>query len=186
MRACTQCGLSIGDAATFCAVCGARADAMASTEQAPASEAPAAPAAPTADTLVPGEGEGRPRGAGSAPSRRRSEAALPMVDAGRLEKMDPARSAALYREAILVLLEAAADPLDHEDTRRDLLQIFDRLSVVLKREGLPAEALEEIDCAASLGLLDCQDHGIKGHLDALRKRRESLRRTLDGHPPAAS
>ena len=103
-----------------------------------------------------------------------------MLDAERLEKTDPARSAALYREAILGLLEAAADPLDHEGVRRDLLQIFDRLSLVLKREGLPAEALEEIDCAASLGLLDCQDYGVKGHREALKKRRESLRRSLDG------
>ena len=31
MRACAQCGLSIGDAATFCPVCGARADAPVST-----------------------------------------------------------------------------------------------------------------------------------------------------------
>ena len=106
-----------------------------------------------------------------------------MVEAERLEKTDPARSAALYREAILGLLESAADPLDHEGVRRDLLQIFDRLSVVLKREGLPAEALEEIDCAASLGLLDCQDYGIKGHREALKKRRESLRRSLDGPDP---
>jgi hypothetical protein len=58
--------------------------------------------------------------------------------------------------------------------------------VVLKRAGLSAEALEEIDCAASLGLLDCQDQGIKGHREALRKRRESLRRSLEGHPPPAS
>ena len=109
-----------------------------------------------------------------------------MLDAERFEKSDPARSAALYRDAILGLLEAAADPLEHEGVRRDLLQIFDRLSLVLKREGLPAEALEEIDCAASLGLLDCQDYGIKGHREALKKRRESLRRSLDGHPAAAS
>ena len=60
-----------------------------------------------------------------------------------------------------------------------LLLSFDRLSLLLKRAGLPAEALEEIDCAASLGLLDCRDHGIKGHREALRKRRDSLRHALD-------
>ena len=109
-----------------------------------------------------------------------------MLEAEQLEKTDPARSAALYREAILGLLEAAADPLEHEGMRRDLLQIFDRLSVVLKREGLPDEALEEIDCAASLGLLECQDYGIKGHREALKKRGDSLRRSLEGRPPAAS
>lgn len=220
MRACTQCGLSMGETATFCAVCGARADLAASTEPAPApeasvapapeasaapapeasaapaAEAPAAPApaaspaaappATTADAPVSGGGEIPPRGVESAPARRRREASLPMLDAERFEKSDPTRSAALYREAILGLLESAADPMEHEGVRRDLLQIFDRLSVVLKREGLPAEALEEIDCAASLGLLDCQDYGIKGHREALKKRGESLRRSLDGHQPAAS
>ena len=80
------------------------------------------------------------------------------------------------------LLEAASDPLDREAVRHDLLVIFDRLSLVLKREGLPKEALEEIDCAASLGLLDCRDHGITGHREALRKRRESLHRVLEAEP----
>ena len=83
-------------------------------------------------------------------------------------------------------MESAAEPLDHEGVRRDLLQIFDRLSVVLKRAGLPEEALEEIDCAASLGLLECQDQGIKRHREALKKRRESLQRSLDGRPPATT
>ena len=64
--------------------------------------------------------------------------------------------------------------------RHDLLLIFDRLSLLLKRHGLPVEALEEIECAASLGLLDCQDYGVKGHREALTKRRESLRRALGG------
>ncbi len=221
MRACTQCGLSISETATFCAVCGARADAAEDMGQAlapepdavpapeasvePAAEAPvapseapaepaapapvapqAAPAATTVETQAPGAAEGPPRVPETAATRRRREASLPMVEAERLEKTEPLRSAALYREAIIGLLESAADPLDHEGVRRDLLQIFDRLSVVLKRAGLPGEALEEIDCAASLGLLDCQDQGIKGHREALKKRRESLQRSLDGRPPAAT
>ena len=102
-----------------------------------------------------------------------------MHEARDCETTDPAKAVALYREAILALLEAAADPLDREEVRHDLLVIFDRLSLVLKREGLPKEALEEIDCAASLGLLDCRDQGIKGHREALRKRRESLHRVLE-------
>ena len=80
------------------------------------------------------------------------------------------------------LLEAAADPLDQEAVRHDLLLVFDRLSLVLKREGQAEEALEEIDSAASLGLLDCRDHGIKGHREALTKRRESLRRAATPLP----
>jgi hypothetical protein len=86
----------------------------------------------------------------------------------------------LYRDSILNYLEAAADPLDQERVRHDLLVIFDRLSLVLKRGGQPQEALEEIDSAASLGLLDCQDHGVKGHREALKKRRESLQHALNG------
>jgi hypothetical protein len=224
MRACTQCGLSISETATFCAVCGARVDPAADVGQAPAPEvaaaaeleasveavapapeappatptealaepvaqapeAPAEPAATTVETRAPGAAEGPPRVPETAATRRRREASLPMVEAERLEKTEPLRSAALYREAIIGLLESAAEPLDHEGVRRDLLQIFDRLSVVLKRAGLPEEALEEIDCAASLGLLDCQDQGIKGHREALKKRRESLQRSLDGRPPAAT
>ena len=183
MRACTNCGLSIGETATFCAVCGAPADPVTGVEEAPAPEAPAAQAARSADAEVSGEDERASRGGEDASSRRRGEAALPMVEAGRYEKTDGARSVALYREAILGLLEASADPLDHEGVRHDLLLSFDRMSLVLKREGLPAEALEEIDCAASLGLLDCEDYGIKGHREALRRRRKSLRRALDGDRP---
>jgi hypothetical protein len=113
-----------------------------------------------------------------AAQRRRRGAALPVHEAGRYERSDPGRAAALYRDAILLLLESAADPLEHKGVRHDLLLIFDRLSLLLKRQGLPVEALEEIECAASLGLLDCQDYGVKGHREALTKRRESLRRAL--------
>ena len=100
-------------------------------------------------------------------SRRVRNTALPMRKAGDIEKADPERAVALYRESILGFLEAAADPLDQEAVRHDLLLVFDRLSLVLKREGQAEEALEEIDSAASLGLLDCRDHGIKGHREAL-------------------
>jgi hypothetical protein len=119
-----------------------------------------------------------------AMSRRVRDAALPLREAGDIEKTDPERAVALYRESILSFLEAAADPLDQETVRHDLLAIFDRLSLVLKREGQPEEALEEIDSAASLGLLDCRDRGVKGHREALTKRRESLRHALDGGPPS--
>lgn len=181
MRACEQCGLSIGDAATFCSVCGARADWPAATASA-AHEAAAVQSGPSESEPAVREDDGASRGPEDAPARRRREASLPMREAGQYEKTDPARAAALYREAILGLLESAADPLDREDVRHDLLLIFDRLSLVLKREGLPAEALEEIDCAASLGLLDCRDRGTKGHREALGKRRASLGRSLDGAP----
>lgn len=183
MRACRQCGLSIGDTATFCMVCGTIVEAPAS--MASAASAPAVAPAPSVahgSASVNGRSAGQNDGGSpvqmDAPSRPRHEAAPPLREAGRCEKTDPGRAAALYRDAILLLLESAADPLDHEGVRRDLLRAFDRLSLILKREGLPAEALEEIECASSLGLLHCQDSGIKGHREALRKRRESLRRAL--------
>lgn len=102
----------------------------------------------------------------------------PMHKAYPLEKTDAAQAIALYRESIVRLLDVTAAPLDRKDVRRELLFIFDRLSLALKRSEAPAEALEEVDAAASLGLLHCQDAGVKGHREALRKRRDSLRRTV--------
>ena len=196
MRACEQCGLSIGDSATFCMVCGARVDPSASPTEAPptvGSDAPGpaqgvaqspAQSAVQSGANATGQASGQDALAEDDPqdaaSRRLHAAALPMREAGEVEKTDPARAVTLYRDSALRLLEAAADPLDHEAVRHDLLVIFDRVSLILKREGRPDEALEEIDSAASLGLLDCRDHGIKGHREALKKRRDSLRHALDG------
>jgi hypothetical protein len=179
MRACAECGLSIGDSATFCMVCGARVDPSGiATVAAP--EPVASQNGAGADQRAVGQDALAAEAPEDAMSRRVREAALPMREAGDVEKTDPARAVALYRDAILRFLEAAADPLDQETIRHDLLLIFDRLSLMLKREGQPEEALEEIDSAASLGLLDCEDHGIKGRREALKKRRESLRRAADG------
>ena len=186
MRACEQCGLSIGDTATFCAVCGARADPLASTAPEEAESRAVQSGATSVHGHDVGQDDRASHGNEDAPSRRLSEASLAMHEASQCEKTDPARAAALYREAILRFLDAGADPLGRQDVRHDLLLIFDRLSLVLKGNGLPAEALEEIDSAASLGLLDCQDYGVKGHREALRKRRESLHRALDGETGAAS
>lgn len=193
MRACEQCGLSVGESATFCTVCGARVDPVSRTSVVAPEESAtqsAAASTPKGDAGVGERAVGRDVPAEDAPqdaaSRRLRDAAFPMHEAGDLEKTDPERAVTLYREAILRFLEATADPLDHESVRHDLLVVFDRLSLVLKREGQPGDALEEIESAASLGLLDCADHGIKGHREALKKRRGSLRRSLDGAslPPA--
>jgi hypothetical protein len=216
MRACEQCGLSIGDSATFCMVCGARVDPPASPTEAPPGASDAAQsvvqsaeqsvtegaeqsATQTAEQSVTQTAAQSGANASEQPAdrdvpagddpqdaatRRLRAATLPMRQAGDVEKTDPAQAVTLYRDSALRLLEAAADPLDHEAVRHDLLAIFDRVSLILKREGRPEEALEEIDSAASLGLLDCQDHGIKGHREALKKRRESLRHALDGRSPS--
>lgn len=182
MRACEHCGLSIGDAATFCTVCGARADMSVSTAPA-ARESPAEASGVRESQQVVDQDDLASSGHEDALSRRLREASLLMHEASQHEKTDPARATALYRESIVRFLEAVADPLDREDVRRPLLLIFDRLSLVLKREGLPEEALEEMDCATSLGLLDCRDPGIKGHREALKRRREGLQRALDRHQP---
>jgi hypothetical protein len=182
MRVCEQCGLSIGTTSTFCPVCGARAELPASV----ASAAPRSGAAPVGLPLNEQAVAERHEAVGDpeeALSRRLHEASLPAHDAGQCEQTDPTRAVELYRQAIVRFLEVTEDPLDRADVRRELLRIFDRLSLVLKRGGRPEEALEEVESAASLGLLDCRDHGIKAHREALRKRRDSLQRAAEGASP---
>jgi hypothetical protein len=99
-------------------------------------------------------------------------------EARRCEKTDAPRAAALYRQAIVEYLESSKDPLDSPSVRRDLQRIVDRLSLVLKRNGLIEEALEEIDSAAYLGLVDGEDCGTKARREALIKRRDTLRRAV--------
>jgi len=163
MRVCTHCGLSIGDTAAFCPVCCTPVGSNGASP--PAKPLPAQPAFRS----LCGQDE---------LSRHLYDAAEQMHKANHCEKTDLTSAAALYRDAIVRFLDSTEDPLDREEVRRDLLFIFDRLSLVLKRNGLHKEALEEIESAVSLGLLDCRDYGIKGHCEALRKRRNSLQRTV--------
>ena len=169
MRACKQCGLSIGDTATFCPVCGIDADPG---EASPTAKPPAALVA--SDQAV----EVFPEEAGS----RSAEAWRGVLvasdhesEARRCEKTDAPRATALYRQAILEYLESSEDSLDSQFVRRDVQRIFDRLSLVLKRSGLIEEALEEVDSAAYLGLVDGEDCGTKARREALIKRRDTLR-----------
>ena len=112
------------------------------------------------------------------PPETLSAASALMRDAARREKPDPAHAAELYKQAILLLLDTGASPLRRDDVRRRLLSAFDRLSLLLRRGGLQAEALEEIDCAASLGLLDGPFQGAKRHREAMARRRDGLQRAL--------
>lgn len=168
MRACVQCGLSIGDTATFCQVCGTPVEPAAMV---PAAEPAAAPAAEPAGVEVAPEDD---------LSRRMTEVSGLLRDASAREATDAAGAADLYRAAIFACLEATEDPLGSEELRRDLLCGFDRLSGVLEREGIPAEALDVVDGAAALGLLDDGHEADREHLDALKDRRESLRHILHG------
>jgi hypothetical protein len=185
--------LSIGDTATFCQVCGTPVEPAAMSlavepataapviEPAPAVE-PALAAEPEAAVLSPADDVLSP--AEDAPddalSRRMGEVVRLLQDASGCESTDPARAADLYRDAICRCLEATDDPLDCEDVRRNLLRGFDRLSSMLQREGLPAEALDVADSAASLGLLDGGPDADGEQLEALKDRRESLRHILHG------
>jgi len=180
MRACRQCGLSIGDTATFCPVCGTAADpaeASSTTAFAPASVA--------SDQAVEVLAE-EPHSPDTEASRGVLVAADHESEARRCEKTDAPRAAALYRQAIVEYLESSEDPLDGPFVRRDLQRVFDRLSLVLKRSGLLAEALEEIDSAAYLGLVDGEECGTKARREALIRRRDSLRRALTKAAPDKS
>ncbi len=162
MRACRQCGLSIGDTATFCPVCGTLAD----PEEAP-------PA--VADEPIP---------PAPKPSATAEQGAVAITaaeleaEAHACEKTDPARAATLYRQAIVERLDSGDDLLTDRSLRRDVQRLFDRLSGVLKREGQIEDALEEIDAAAYLGLVHDEECGTKARREALVKRREALRRAI--------
>ena len=186
MRACSKCGLSVGQSATFCPVCGALSDALvdqpdpvrrfpvAAPADAPltAAEAGEATAAQPAGA-VSVTGNGKDGGEGRASL---SDISRALRDASTYEKLDSARAAEGYRTAIIAYLEAAEDPLGSADVRKGLLRSFDRLSLVLKREGLNGEALEQAETAEALGLLACRDQGVKGHREALERRLDTLRR----------
>jgi hypothetical protein len=150
MRACRQCGLSIGTAATFCPICGAIAEpGEATPTAAPRRESVAR------DQVAERRAEKvRPRSL--EPSRSISVASDHEAEARRCEKTDARRAAALYRQAIVELLDSSEDPLSSESVRRDLLRIFDRLSLVLERSGQIDAAAEEMEAAAYLGLVDAE------------------------------
>jgi hypothetical protein len=112
--------------------------------------------------------------------RRMAEIAALLESGGRCEEADVGRAAVVYGEVIVGCLEVTDDPLGTEPVRRDLLRGFDRLSFVLERQGLPEEALAVVDDAASLGLLDVGGDVAAAQRDALRDRREGLRRILYG------
>ena len=215
MRACVQCGLSIGETATFCQVCGTRFDAAAAIDTLEATQVSEGPQAGPdtdpgadrwadaeacepgaelvadigaepiasvgseldADTTAQSASEPEP----STRDRKLAAIAVLLESASGFEAADVSRAAALYQEAILSCLDAAGDPdgataVDYVD--QELLRGFDGLSSLLERSGLAEEALEVVDDAAALGLLDDGDVAASGHRDALRVRREDLRRGL--------
>jgi hypothetical protein len=101
------------------------------------------------------------------------------------EKTDPSDATALYRRAIEILLEARDEALEERRVLHELPAAFNRLTIVLKGLGRDAEALDEVERAASLGLLDRADCGRKADRDALLRRRARLRERL-GAPVAGA
>ena len=174
MRACTECGLSIGDTATFCPVCGVAAEPGGS------SSAATRPSSSIASDQAPEVVAEPARSRSTEASRGVHAASEHEAEARRCERTDAPRAVALYRQAIIEYLESSDHPLDSQAVRRDMQRIFDRLSLVLKRSGLIEEALEEIDSAAYLGLVDGDHAGTKARREALVKRRETLRHSLTG------
>lgn len=112
------------------------------------------------------------------------EAAELLGRARAREKDEPAEAVALYERAIELLLSCGEAPLDEQAVRRELPLAFNRLSLVLKNAGREGEALEAIDRAAALGLLERADCGRKADRDALRKRAARLRERVAEPIPA--
>jgi hypothetical protein len=234
VRACVQCGLSIGETATFCPVCGARFGAEEATASVVADQTVEEPVAqvdggedgatdrwdvaqpyePEAELVVdigaeplaadgseldadmtsePGREsspvEAEPEGDEAPPEveaepepsaweRKLAAASVMLEAAAACGDTDTVRAAALYQEAIVGCLEAAEEQAGLEGTDRELLRGFDGLSALLERQGLTEEALGVVDDAASLGLLNGGGGADGDHRDALRQRREGLRRLL--------
>ena len=107
--------------------------------------------------------------------RQTAEAAELLGLAHACEKDEPPEAVALYERAIGLLLSCSGAPLDEQAVRRELPRAFNRLSLVLKNAGRDGEALEAVERAAGLGLLERADCGRKADRDALRKRADRLR-----------
>ena len=103
------------------------------------------------------------------------DASRSLDEARTLEKHDPQQAVTRYRQAIESLMAYGESPLDERRVRRDLPVAFNRLTLVLKALGREDEALEEIDRAAGLGILERDDCGRKSDREALRHRSRRLR-----------
>jgi hypothetical protein len=110
--------------------------------------------------------------------RRLADIARLLGAARTLEKSDPQQAVAGYRRAIEALLSCGEAPLDERRVRRDLPLAFNRLTLTLKALGRQGEALDEIDRAAALGVLERDDCGRKADRDALRNRSRRLREAV--------
>ncbi len=116
--------------------------------------------------------------------RRLDNASGLVREARTLEKSDPRGAVGLYRRAIEGLMECNESPLDEQRVRHDLPLAFNRLTLVLKGMGRDTEALDEIERAASWGILERDDCGRKSDREALRNRGRRLRERREAVVPA--
>jgi hypothetical protein len=167
LRRCVVCGLSLSDSATFCPVCGTPARSPADTPRT------CVICGQPFLSLEAVSACGRCRyGLENARTRGITEAEEPIHEAWSCRVSDPDRAVALYRQSIHRFLDLDEGMLDSVQARRALLFVFDRLSDLLQSSGRHEEALEAVEWATSLGLLDDHDAGTKAHRDALRRRRD--------------
>ena len=115
------------------------------------------------------------RKAGRRAASHLEDASRSLDEARTLEKHDPQQAVTRYRQAIESLMAYGEAPLDERRVRRDLPLAFNRLTLVLKALGRDDEALEEIDRAAGLGIIERDDCGRKADREALRNRGRRLR-----------
>jgi hypothetical protein len=154
------------------------------SDPAPATLAPAEPEltepepALTEPALAPETPAPEPDPEPSALDRKLAAVAVLLEAASGCEDADMPRAAALYQEAILGCLDAADGAGGFAGVEPELLRGFDGLSALLQRKGLAEDALEVVDDAAALSLLNGGAHVAGGHGDALLTRREDLRRLL--------
>jgi len=166
LRRCAVCGLSLSDGATFCPVCGTPARSPADTPRT------CVMCGRPFLSLESVSACGRCRyGSENASRRRITEAEEPIHEAWSCRVSDPDRAVALYRQSIHRFLDLDEDTLDSARARKALLFVFDRLSDLLQSSGRDEEALEAVEWATSLGLLDDDEAETKSHRDALRRRR---------------
>jgi len=165
---CVVCGLSLSASATFCPVCGTPP-----RSQAEAPKTCAICGEPFL-SLEAVSACGRCRyGSENARRRRIKLAEEPIHEAWSLRVRDPDRAVALYRQSIQRFLDLDEGTLDSPQARRSLLYVFDRMSDLLQSSGRHEEALETVEWATSLGLLDDDAAATKAHRDALRRRRDA-------------
>ena len=114
------------------------------------------------------------RHAGQEGRRRTDKASATVSDAHGLEKTDPHKAVAMYREGLAVNVAVYEEELRGPKKSRQPSHIhyaYNRLTMLLEKLGRGAEALKELE---DHDALDLPPEGPRADLDAMEKRRERL------------